>query len=170
MRDMTWITPRFAVAGRMHPGDVADLARRGCRGLVTLATEADMPAGVTPRRLAVEAWRCGVRFGHVPAPAGAVLDAAVIEAFEDVVAGLPGPVLAHGPTGRRAVVLWAAAAARWQPLDAVLAATARAGFDLAGLRDDLAGQAGWRRRAGQRPEAFACRPGLMDAGSVSAAA
>ena len=50
---------------------------------------------------------------------------------------LEGPVLAHCASGLRSAVAWAAAAARGQSVDAVLAKLAAAGFNLEPIRGDL---------------------------------
>ena len=70
------------------------------------------------------------------------------EVFSDRVVGgtaqalseLEGPVLAHCASGLRSAVAWAAAAARGQSVDAVLAKLAAAGFNLEGIRHELEDQ------------------------------
>jgi hypothetical protein len=54
-------------------------------------------------------------------------------------------VLAHCKSGLRSAIVWAAASARSQPVDCVLAALAAAGFELDFLRDDLEQQADRKR-------------------------
>jgi hypothetical protein len=49
-------------------------------------------------------------------------------------------VLAHCASGLRSAVAWAAAAARAQSVDAVLAKLAAAGFNLEGARQELEDQ------------------------------
>ena len=65
---------------------------------------------------------------------------------------LEGPVLAHCASGLRSAIAWAAAAARSQPADCVIAALKSAGFDLAALREELEDQRGRRtQRQFRRP-------------------
>ncbi len=52
-----------------------------------------------------------------------------------------GRVLGYCASGQRAAIVWAAAAARAQPVDEILASLRAAGFDLRVIRDDLEAQA-----------------------------
>ena len=55
----------------------------------------------------------------------------------ELVAAAPGPVLAYCASGTRCSVIWALGQAGQQPVDDILGATARAGYDLSGLRPTL---------------------------------
>jgi sulfide:quinone oxidoreductase len=50
---------------------------------------------------------------------------------------MPGPTLAFCRTGTRSTVLWALSQAGERPADELIAAAARAGYDLEGLRPRL---------------------------------
>jgi sulfide:quinone oxidoreductase len=58
----------------------------------------------------------------------------------DALTHLPAPVLVHCASGLRSAVVWAAAAARGQPVDDVLARLAAAGFNLEAIRGELEDQ------------------------------
>jgi hypothetical protein len=86
------------------------------------------------------------------------------EIFGEEVAGrmavalgeLEGPVLAHCASGLRSAIAWAAAAARRQPVECVVAVLKAAGFDLSPIRDELEDQYG-RAHPAQIPAALDCR-------------
>jgi sulfide:quinone oxidoreductase len=77
--------------------------------------------------------------------------------MEEAVRTLNGPVLAHCKTGLRSAIAWAAASARSQPVDCVVAALRGAGFDLDALRSDLEAQATRKRWVGPVLPALDCR-------------
>jgi sulfide:quinone oxidoreductase len=80
----------------------------------------------------------------------------------DALAELEGPVVAHCKSGLRSAIVWAAASARSQPVDCVLAALDKAGFDLDVIRDDLDAQADRERWLG-RADALDCgAAGVVD--------
>ena len=93
----------------------------------------------------------GLGFRHVPIIKSEVFSDRVVEGVSQVLAELEGPVLAHCASGVRSAIAWAAAAARTQPADCVIAALKNAGYDLAALRDELEDQRGRAARPQQRP-------------------
>ncbi|HEX7075926.1 MAG TPA: sulfur transferase domain-containing protein, partial [Hyphomicrobiaceae bacterium] len=95
-------------------------------------------------------------FRHIPAGKQDLFADHVVESMADALNALDGPVLAHCYSGLRSAILWAAASARSQPVDCVLAAVRKAGFDLDFLRDELEAQADRKRWLGSSP-ALDCR-------------
>ena len=67
---------------------------------------------------------------------GTATDAATTSHFRKTLAELPKPVLVFCQTGERAVTLWASAMIGVMPGNDIVAAAARAGFDVAGLIDE----------------------------------
>ena len=97
----------------------------------------------------------GLGFRHVPAIKSEVFSDRVVDGSGPGAGELEGPVLAHCASGLRSAIAWAAAAARSQPADCVIAALKNAGFDLAALRDELEDQRG-RAHAASTPAALDC--------------
>ena len=97
----------------------------------------------------------GLAFRHVPAIKSEVFSDRVVDAVGQALTQLESPVLAHCASGVRSAVAWAAAAARSQPADCVLAALKSAGYDLAVLRDELEDQRG-RAHPASTPAALDC--------------
>ena len=79
----------------------------------------------------------GLDYVHIPVVPGQIGDADV-RAFGDALEAVKGPVLAFCRTGTRSASLWALSQAGKQPSDAILAATAKAGYDLGTLEPRLA--------------------------------
>ena len=85
----------------------------------------------------------------------------VVEQMSDALMDLDGPVLLHCKSGQRSAILWAAAVARSEPIDCVMATPAAAGYDFEALREDIAAQAGRKRTLGH--------VGTVDCAQVAAA-
>ena len=135
------LTANFAVAGAPGADDLAGVAAKGFATVINfqLDTEPQARSSISDARRAAEA--LGLTYVHIPAAKHELFTDAVVEQAARVIAGSPGPVLAHCASGHRAAIVWAAAAARTQPVDDVLAVLRATGFDLEFLRDDLEAQA-----------------------------
>ena len=157
MDKIVHITPDFAVTAALAPEDFAAVAALGFRAVISNRSDAEEPGQLTARMEAVLAWRAGLAFRHVPAAKSEVFDDAIVEGMEEAIRDLDGPVLAHCKTGLRSAIAWAAASARSQPAECVLAALRRAGFQLGALREDLEAQAGRKRWVGHALPALDCR-------------
>ena len=150
------ITPLFAVTAALNPADFAEIAALGFKGVISNRPDGEAVGPMTGRAEAVQAWRNGLRFAHVPAAKLDLFTDPVVEGMADAIRSIDGPVLAHCQSGLRSAIAWAAASARTQPVGCVLAALANAGFDLDFLRDDLDRQADRRRWLGAVAPALDC--------------
>ncbi len=156
MKTITYITPNFAVTDMPSPEDFARFAALGFRAVISNRPDHEQDGRLTGRQEAVLAWRAGLRFQHIPAAKHDLFTDHVVEPMADALNALKGPVLAHCESGVRSAILWAAASARSQSVDCVLAALRKAGFDLDFLRDDLEAKADRKRWLGSSP-ALDCR-------------
>ena len=150
------ITPTFAVTAALVPGDFERIGPMGFRQIVSNLPDGEERAQMSARQEAVQAWRQGLLFAHVPAAKHDLLSDPVVERMANVLRNAKGPVLAHCKSGVRSAILWAAASARSQPVDCVLAALKQAGFDLEFMRDDLETQAGRKHWIGGTAPALDC--------------
>jgi sulfide:quinone oxidoreductase len=149
MDTITYITPSFAVTSALVPEDFPEIAALGFRAVVSNRPDGEEEGQLTGRDEAVLAWRSGLSFRHVPAAKHELFADAVVEGMADALHGLEGPVLAHCKSGLRSVVLWAIASARSGPIECVLQALRRAGFNPDALRHELEAQAHRKRWLGQ---------------------
>lgn len=145
MDPIVFLTPTFAVTTALRPADLAEAARLGFRMVISNRPDGEAEGQLSSREEAVHAWRAGLKFRHVPAAKLDIFTDAVVESMVEAITSGEGPILAHCASGLRSAIAWAAASARTQPVDCVLGALEKAGFDLAFLRDDLEAQADRRR-------------------------
>lgn len=164
MDKITYITPHFAVTSQLSPEDFARAAALGFKAVISNRPDGEDCAVMTGRDEAVQAWRVGMRFAHVPAEKLDLFTDDVVEGMANAVLRLDGPILAHCKSGLRSAIVWAAASARSQPVDCVLGALTAAGFDLDFLRDDLESQAHRALWFGKAPAALDCN---CEAGTVT---
>jgi uncharacterized protein (TIGR01244 family) len=170
---LTWITPEFAVTAALLPGDFPALRSLGISSVISNRPDGEEPDQLSAKAEAASAWRAGMAFRHVPAAKHDLFTDEVVEGMADALRGLKGPVVAHCKSGLRSAIVWGAASARSQPVDCVLAALAKAGFDLEVIRDDLDGQADRKRWLGVTSalDCGAARSGnLVDLGKARDAA
>jgi sulfide:quinone oxidoreductase len=158
MGKITRITPQFAVTGALQPEDFAVAAGLGFRSIVSNLPDGESarhPSSAEGARLAADA---GLAFRHIPATKVEVFGDRVAGGTSRALAELEGPVLAHCASGLRSALAWAAAAARSQPADCVLATLKSAGFDLEPVREELEDQRD-PSHSGPIPAALDCRCG-----------
>jgi sulfide:quinone oxidoreductase len=153
---IAYITPSFAVTGALQPADFPEAAARGFKSILSNLPDGESSAYPTAAQEAVLAADAGLGFRHVPVVKSEAFSDAVVEGVAGALDQLEGPVLAHCASGLRSAIVWAAAAARSQPADCVLARLRDAGFDLSPVREELDAQRG-RPAPDPTPEALDCR-------------
>ena len=156
MQRIVFLTPQFAVTGALEREDFALVAAQGFKSVLSNLPDGESKRHPGAAEAAELAARAGLGFRHVPTTKSEIFGDAVVEGVDRALAELEAPVLAHCASGMRSAVAWAAAAARSQPPDCVLAALQRAGFEFAALREEFEGQHG---RAHVTPV-----PGALDCG------
>lgn len=141
MQNIVFITPDVAVTGQLDAADIAEVARLGFRSIVNNRVENEEDDQLPSLTEAALARRHAISYRHVPAGKLDLFTDPVIEGIEDALANLPKPMLLHCKSGMRSAIVWAAAAARHQPVDEVLTRLEAAGYELDFLRDELDAQA-----------------------------
>jgi uncharacterized protein (TIGR01244 family) len=137
MPKITYITPGFAVTGALQPADVAEAAALGFRSILSNLPDGESAAYPSSAEEAALARAAGLGFRHVPTTKFEVFSDRVVEGVAAAIAELEGPILAHCASGLRSALAWAAAAARLQSADQVLAALRKAGFQMDAVRGEL---------------------------------
>ena len=121
MNKLTHITPHFAVTGALQPADfAADRRGRLQVGPVEPAGRGVGGPSHQPAGGGARSSRAGSAFATSRPPRPTSSPSRVVDGVGDALRELPGPVLAHCASGMRSAVAWATAAARVQPVDAVL--------------------------------------------------
>jgi uncharacterized protein (TIGR01244 family) len=139
---IVFLSPQFAVTGALRPEDFTTVAAQGFRSVLSNLPDGESsqyPSSTEEARLAASA---KLGFRHVSATKSEVLSDRVVEGVNRALTELEGPVLAHCASGLRSAIAWAAAAARSQPAECVIAALKDAGFELAAIQDELQDQSG----------------------------
>jgi sulfide:quinone oxidoreductase len=152
------ITPHFAVAGALEPADFHALAALGFKAVISNLPDggtAGQLASVEEERLATDA---GLAFRHVPVVRHSVFSDETVAGMTRALQELDAPVLAHCGSGQRSALAWAAAAARAQPADCVIAVLRNEGIDLSPVQEELAALYD-PGLAGPIPPALDCRCG-----------
>ncbi len=134
--DIRRLSPDFAVAPQILPTDLAAIAGEGFRTVINNRPDGEAPDQPASAELQAEAERHGLDYRPLPVISGQVGDDDA-DAFAELLEATEDPALAFCRTGTRSVILWALAEARRQPVERIVDAAARAGYDLQGLRPRL---------------------------------
>ncbi len=131
------LTPMLSVAGQIAPDDMAIAAAAGFTTVVNNRPDHEVPG--QPEGAAIDAAATAVGLHYVSIPVDHTgLSSAQVEAMAAVLRATAGPVLAFCRSGTRSATLWAlAAASLGEDADAIIAAAARGGYALGGMRPAL---------------------------------
>lgn len=129
----------LSVCSFVSPEDLPQLTGK-FRTIVNARPDAEEPGQPSSAEIAASARRLGLEYVHIPVVPGQITDEQVA-AFARALGDSPGPVLAYCKSGARAASLWALSRAGEHGAEQVLAAAAKAGFDLEGLRPRLEAKA-----------------------------
>jgi uncharacterized protein (TIGR01244 family) len=141
MKQVKRITDDFAVSGALAAEDFADIATQGFKSVISNLPDGESRAHPSSAEAAALAERAGLDYRHLPVTKFELFSDAFVSAMDKALAELPGPILAHCMSGQRSVVAWAAAMARHESVDQVLATLKATGINLEPLRDELTAQA-----------------------------
>jgi uncharacterized protein (TIGR01244 family) len=125
------LTDQLSVAAQLDVDDIPAIASRGYRSIVNNRPDDEAPGQPANAELEAAATHAGLGWRHIPVVSGQLADEQV-RRFAEALSELPGPVLAFCRSGTRCSALWALQAEG--PVDAILATTRAAGYDLSMLR------------------------------------
>ena len=137
MARIAQLEPDLFVAWQLVESDFAELAARGFRSVVNNRPDGESPDQLPSAQAEAAARRHGLHFRSHPVDGLTVTDEDVVDAFARSMSELPRPILYYCRSGTRCAMVWAQATAGQLGVDKVLEATARAGYDLEDLREDL---------------------------------
>ncbi|MEZ5994778.1 MAG: TIGR01244 family sulfur transferase [Hyphomonadaceae bacterium] len=138
MTEFRRVTPDFAVAAQLQPGDFERAAAAGFTLVVCNRPDGEATGQPTEAQMRAAAEAAGLTFmglpftGRTPPPGVVAGAAALLEAAK-------GPVLAYCRTGTRSITAWAMAQAlsgARRP-EEIIELAQRAGYDLEGAREAL---------------------------------
>ena len=132
--DIRRITPDYAVSPQIEPEDLPEIAAQGFRTIVCNRPDSEVPLELSSEVMRVATEAAGLRFVDNPVTHPTMTPERIAiqtQAMAD------GPVLAYCASGTRSSVLWSLGQAGKRPADEIIAATAKAGYDLSSLRHRL---------------------------------
>jgi uncharacterized protein (TIGR01244 family) len=136
---ITSLTDGFCVASQIAPDDIPEIAAAGFRTLINNRPDDEEAGQLSSATARATAERLGVVYHYLPFTA-ASLTTADIDAFEALMVGAQGPVIAHCRSGTRCYLIWAASQVRkGASAEALIRQAAEQGFDIAALRRFTAG-------------------------------
>lgn len=136
--DIRPLTPDFAVSPQIAPEDCAAIAEAGFGCIICNRPDMEVPPGLQAQAIEQAAKAAGLAFHVLPithqslTPDNIDKQAALISASET-------PVLAYCASGTRSTMVWALGMAGQMPASDLIAAGAKAGYDLSGLKAALGG-------------------------------
>jgi sulfide:quinone oxidoreductase len=137
MARIAQLEPDVFVAWQLIESDFADLAARGFRSMVNNRPDGETPDQLPNAQAEAAAQRHGLHFRFQPVDGVTVTDEDVVDAFARSMAELPRPILFYCRTGTRCAMIWTQVSVGRLGVDKVLETTARAGYDLEDLRENL---------------------------------
>lgn len=134
--DIRPLTPTYAVSPQIDPADLPAILAAGYKTVICNRPDAENPPHLQANAMAQAAQEAGIAFEVLPLTHQTMTPENVARQFH-IVANAGGPVLAYCASGTRCSVIWALSQAGKQSADDILAQTAKAGYDLSGLRGAL---------------------------------
>lgn len=126
------LTTELSVAGQISPEDIAEIAAQGFRSVICNRPDGEGAGQPLYAEVRKAAKLAGLEMRYLPVASGMVSDESV-EAFSAALDDLPKPVLAYCRSGTRSTTLWALSQGRKRPLNEIVSAGARAGYDLSSV-------------------------------------
>lgn len=134
--DIREITPRYSVSPQINPEDLAAIKAAGFTKVICNRPDAENPPSHHAEVMAQAAQAAGLEFFVLPLT-HQTMTPENVAAQMDAANSSEGPVLAYCASGTRCSVVWSLGHKGKLPADEILMATARAGYDLSGLRPAL---------------------------------
>jgi len=134
--DIRTLSDTYSVSPQITPDDAAAIAAAGYKMVICNRPDGENPPEhqIDAVRQAVEA--AGMTFVSNPF-SGPTMGAEHVKAQGEAIARATGPVLAYCASGNRSSIMWALSQAGTQSTDSMIAAAARYGYQLEGLRNQI---------------------------------
>ncbi|MBE9638477.1 TIGR01244 family sulfur transferase [Salipiger mangrovisoli] len=134
--DLNRITPRYTVSPQIAVEDVPALAEAGFTLVICNRPDGEVPPELQAETIGAAVRAAGMEFAVLPVTHdGLTLDLVAEQA--SLIENAAGPVFAYCRSGTRCATVWAMGQAGKMPTDDILAATAKAGYALDGMRPTL---------------------------------
>lgn len=134
--DIRPITQTYAVSPQIEPADLPAIKSAGFVAVICNRPDAEVPTELQAQALRIATEAAGLRFYENPVT-HQTLNMQMVSDQMTAAAEAGGPVLAYCASGTRSSIVWSLGQAGAMSVDDIIAATAKAGYDLAGLKPRL---------------------------------
>ena len=131
------VTSDFSAFGQVTASDLQQAVDQGFKSLIINRPDHEDPGQPTAQETTEAAEALGLDVRFIPLISGQ-LTMEHVEQTKAALAEMPKPILAHCRSGMRSTTLWALASKGELSADDIISAAANAGYDLSGLRPNLA--------------------------------
>ena len=131
------VTADFSAFGQVQQDDLQRAVDQGFKSLIINRPDGEDAGQPTAAETTQAAEALGLQVRFIPLISGQ-LTLEHIEQTKAALAEMPGPILAHCRSGMRSTTLWALASKGELSADEIISAAANAGYELSGLRPNLA--------------------------------
>jgi len=139
--DIRQISPTYAVTPQIDVEDIPAIAAAGFKTIICNRPDAEVPPSHSAAAIEAAATAAGIDFIVNPVTHQG-LNMEMVKVQNDAIDASAGPTLAYCASGTRSSIVWSLGQAGDLPTDEIIAATAAAGYDLAGMRGQLDALAG----------------------------
>jgi len=134
--DVKRINEHVSVAPQISPEDFPALKALGFTAVINNRPDGESPDQPSSATMQAAAEKAGLAYHYIPLGRDGVSSQMVVET-EAALEGSAGPVLAFCRSGTRSTTLWALSQAGKLPAEEIVAAAARAGYDMSHLLGHL---------------------------------
>lgn len=134
--DVKRINEHVSVAPQISPEDFPALKALGFTAVINNRPDGESPDQPSSATMQAVAEKAGLAYHYIPLGRDGVSSQMVAET-EAALEGSAGPVLAFCRSGTRSTTLWALSQAGKLPAEEIVAAAARAGYDMSHLLGHL---------------------------------
>jgi uncharacterized protein (TIGR01244 family) len=130
------ITESYAVSPQIDPDDIPAIKAAGFTTIICNRPDAEVPMELQSAVVRIAAEAAGLTFVDIPV-SHQTLNLGMVDAQFATMKASEGPVFAYCASGNRSSIVWCLGQAGKMPVDEIIAAVARAGYDQSALRPQL---------------------------------
>lgn len=130
------LTPDYAVSPQITPEDIAEIKAAGFTRIISNRPDGEVTEDVSAAAVRAAAEEAGLEWVSNPV-GGSGMTPENVSAQGAAVAEASGPVFAYCRSGTRSTIVWAFSQAGKVPIEALIEAGARGGYDLKPYRPQL---------------------------------
>ena len=134
--DIRPLTDTFSAAPQIDPAELPDIAAAGYTTVICNRPDMEVTEDLYAEAMAKAAADAGLEFHVIPVGHGG-MSMEMFDQTAEILENSKGPVLAYCRSGTRSTHVWAFTMAGKMPVDDIIAAAARGGYDLSAARGQL---------------------------------